>query len=162
MLVAIGRISGTHGLRGDVKVESFSQEYSHFAALDRVLLRPGGAAGQANGEGGYREREVTVLGWKKSGGKAVLSLDGVDSAEKAARLCGMELWVPREYAAPLGEDEYYVTDLIGMSLRWGEEAIGRVAAVCEGGQSQLLEVDLGDRNVLVPLLDVYIGSVDLE
>ena len=151
MLIAIGRISGTHGLRGDVKVESFSGEYDHFDSLEQVVLRKDG-----------REREVTVRTTKRSGGKAVMSLEGVESVEEAAKLRGSELWAPREMAAPLGEEEYYVADLIGLRVACDSETLGTIKGVYDGGQGELLEVDLGDRIAMVPFLAVYVDEVDTK
>jgi 16S rRNA processing protein RimM len=151
MLIAIGRIEGTHGLRGDVKVASFSGEYEHFYSLETVLLKK---------EGG--EKEATVLSVKRSGGKAVVNFAGVESVEDAAGLRGWELWASREEAAPLEEEEYYIADVIGLTVTEGGEELGSVSAVYDGGQGQLLEVDLGDRKALVPFLRVYVDEVDLE
>ncbi|MFP4407928.1 MAG: ribosome maturation factor RimM [Spirochaetaceae bacterium] len=151
MLIAIGRISGTHGLRGDVKVESFSGEYDHFDFLETVLLRKDG-----------RERQIAVQAVKRSGGKAVVSLAGIESVEDAARLRGWELWASREQAAPLRNEEYYIADVIGLSVTEQGETLGSVTAVYDGGQGELLEVDLGERKALLPFLAVYVKSVDLE
>lgn len=151
MLLAIGRIRGTHGLRGDLKVESYSGEYDHFDRLERVYLRKGD-----------REREALLESWKMSGGKAVVSFSGIDSPEAAAGYRDWEVWAPREQAAPLGEEEYYVADLVGIEIFHEGELLGSITAVYEGGQGSLLEIDLGDRKALVPFLAVYVGSVDLE
>lgn len=151
MWLAIGRIRGTHGLRGDVKVESYSGEYDHFDRLETVHLRKGD-----------REREVVVESWKRSGGKAVVSFYGVDTPEAASRLRDWELWAPREQAAPLGDGEYYVADLIGLAVYHGDEELGTVSAVYDGGQGSLLEVSLPGGTSLVPFLEVYVGTVDLE
>ena len=151
MLLAIGRISGTHGLRGDVKVESYSGEFEHFGSLERVLLRKGD-----------EECEVTVEGFKRSGGKGVLSIRDVNTVDEAAGYRGWELWVPRDGAAPLGSEEYYIADLLGLSVYHEQKKIGNVAAVYEDGQGALLEDDLGDRSAMVPLLSVYIGEIDLD
>lgn len=151
MLIAIGRIEGTHGLRGDLKVVSFSGEYEHFYSLGTVLLKKEG-----------RERNAVVHAVKRSGGKAVVSLEGVESVEDAARLRGWELWASREQAAPLYEEEYYLADVIGLTVTEGGERLGSVSAVFDGGQGELLEVDLGDRKALVPFLKVYVEGVDLE
>lgn len=151
MLIAIGRIEGTHGLRGDVKVASFSGEYEHFYSLETVLLKKDG-----------REKEAHVDSVKRSGGKAVVTFAGVESVEDAAALRGWELWGSREQAAPLDEEEYYIADVIGLTVTDQGEELGTVSAVYDGGQGELLEVDLGDRKALVPFLRVYVEEVDLE
>ena len=151
MLIAIGRIEGTHGLRGDLKVVSFSGEYEHFYSLGSVLLKKEG-----------REKEAAVLSVKRSGGKAVVSLEGVESVEDASRLRGWELWASRDQAVPLEEEEYYLADVIGLTVTEGGEELGSITAVYDGGQGELLEVDLGDRKALVPFLKVYVEDVDLE
>lgn len=151
MFLAMGRIDGTHGLRGDVKVQSFSGEYDHFYSLETVLLRKEG-----------REREFVVEAVKRSGGKAVVSFQGVDTVEDAAALRGWELWVHREQALPLGDEEYYIADIIGLTVTEQGEELGSVTAVYDGGQGELLEIDLGERRALVPFLAVYVERVDIE
>ncbi|MFW6215904.1 MAG: ribosome maturation factor RimM [Alkalispirochaetaceae bacterium] len=151
MLLAVGRIAGTHGLRGEVKVESYSGEFNHFEALGKVLLRKGES-----------ERESSIESTKMSGGKVVVALEGVDSVEDAARLTGWEIFASRQKAAPLGDEEYYIADLIGMEVTCEGERVGVVSNVYDGAQSELIEVDRGGRRSLFPFLKVYVTSVDPE
>lgn len=151
MLLAIGRISGTHGLKGEVKVESYSGEFEHFRDLETVVLRKENL-----------ERTASIEGSKMSGGKIVLDLREVESVEEAAALRGWELFAPRQEAAPLEEGEYYIADLIGLRVTHAGEDLGVVSAVYDGAQSELIEIDLGDRRRLVPFLAVFVAAVDPE
>jgi len=94
----------------------------------------------------------------------------VDSRDAAAALLRCELWAPREKAAPLAEDEFYIADLIGCDLVVTEAGadrsrtpVARVIAVWESGSDDMLEVKAPDGAVYnVPLREPFIGSVDVD
>ena len=70
--------------------------------------------------------------------------------------------MPRPQAARLLDGEYYAADLCRCRLWFGEEEIGSVRSVWDGGPSQLLEVQgKAGRTFLVPFTDHFIGDVDL-
>ena len=76
---------------------------------------------------------------------------------------GSEIWVPRAAASPLSNGEYYAADLCRCRLWFGEEEVGAVRSVWDGGPSQLLEVvGKEGRTFLVPFSEHFVGDVDLE
>lgn len=149
-LIAIGRVKTAFGLTGELKVESFSGESTHFASLEHVRL-------------GDAQREYAVESVRIDGGKLFLKLEGVDSPEAARRLARLEIWAERAHAAPLGADEYYLADLIGCELRYAGERKARVVASWESSICHMLEVECRDGSLRnVPFMSPYIGSVDVE
>ena len=151
-MLAVGVITSTHGLKGELTVRSFSGSIDHFRSLTTVLLRRGD-----------EERTVAVRSVRAKPPHAVVKIDGVDSPEKARCLQGFEIWVPRSAAAPLAGGEYYAVDLCRCSLVFGEEPVGSVRAVVESGSLQLLEVaDSRGRTFLVPFTEHFVGEVDVE
>ena len=82
----------------------------------------------------------------------IVKVAGLDTPEKARALVGCEIWVPRAAAAPLDDDEYYAADLCRCSLWFGEEELGAVRSVWEGGPAQLLEVVGKGEDLARPLL----------
>lgn len=155
-LVAIGRVRTSWGLKGWLKLTSFSGEWEHFAALERITLR--------NMQTGAL-REYAVEGFQMRQGAGMFRLAGVDSPEEGKMLAGREILVPRDCAAPLGDDEWYLSDLIGLSLV-GEDGrrFGTVTAVVEAADD-LLEIqppEEGGRRFFVPFRSEFTGVPDME
>ncbi|MEW5817880.1 MAG: ribosome maturation factor RimM, partial [Spirochaetota bacterium] len=83
--------------------------------------------------------------------------------EEGSQYREWEVVVPREYANPLSEGEYYITDLCQCSLIKNNETLGRIRSVCETGVSSLLEVEKNDGTLcLIPFLDKFIGQIKIE
>lgn len=150
-LLAVGVISSTHGITGELKVKSFSGEHEHLLGLRQALLRKGGV-----------ERTVTFEWVRRQDPGVIVKVEGLETPERARALVGWEIWVARASAAPLGDHEYYAADLCRCRLWFGEEDIGMVRSVWEGGPAQLLEVvGKAGKTFLVPFSDHFIGDVDL-
>jgi 16S rRNA processing protein RimM len=153
----IGMIRRPHGIHGSLKVESYSGESRHFRDLEVVELV---SAGQS--------REARIRSVEVHNGIPVLTFHGVDTPEAARKLTGWEIRVPRNSAAPLGEDEFYANELVGLTVQTDGSTRGRVVAVIEGSQAPLLEITLTtdggtpSGTVLVPFMNEYVGTVDLK
>lgn len=151
----IGALRRPHGVRGAIKVESYSGEADHFRSLHEVDVIHGA-----------QRRTLEVVSVDVHNGTPVLRFKGIDTPEEAKRFGGWEIVVPRELAAPTGENEYYIEDLIDARVLYTGQNVGTIESVVEGGQSQLLEVRLDEpdganRTVLVPFLNRFIGTVDV-
>jgi 16S rRNA processing protein RimM len=136
-ILAIGRLGAPKGVRGDLKVHSYSGEVAHFLKLKEVTLR-GGDSGAAPGR--LLKLKVSRIGGA-DGPVAGLTMafEGYPSPETARVLTGMDIVVPRSEAAALGPNEWYVDDLVGLSLVVGGEKVATVRAVIEGGPDPWLE-----------------------
>ena len=151
-LLAVGVITATHGVGGELKVKSFSGEPQHIAALQEAIFRKGTA-----------ERRLRIQGARLQPPGVILKLEGMNTPETARQLIGYEIWVPRRDAAPLASGEYYASDLCRCTVWFEEERIGDVRAVWDGGPAQLLEVISADgKTHLVPFLEHFIREVDLS
>ncbi|MDA3950993.1 MAG: ribosome maturation factor RimM [Spirochaeta sp.] len=149
--VVIGRVRKPHGVRGAVKVESYSGEAGHFRALETVeLVRDG------------RVRPMEIISVAVHNGVPVVQFRGIDTPEIARTISGWEIRVDREQAAKLDTNEYYAADLVGSIVVVDGEQAGRVRAVVDGSQAPLLEVELSDGRspVLIPFMDRFVGDVD--
>jgi len=151
-------IGAPHGIHGHVKVKSLSGETEHLEGLRSVILRKDGV-----------ERQLKVLDVASRGPSLVMRFEGYDSPEAARALAGWELLVPRESAAPLEEDEWYIEDLRGLAVICQGERLGTVSDVVEGGGAQLVEVSLGGSSIekagekrFVPFRKEFVGKVDLD
>jgi 16S rRNA processing protein RimM len=151
-LLAVGVITSTWGIAGDLKVRTFSGEAGHLLELRSALLRKAAA-----------ERAVSFVHVRRQGAGVIVRVEGLETPEKARALIGFEIWVPRAQAAPLARGEYYEADLCRCTVWFGDEEIGRVRSVLEAGPTQLLEIQGGEgKTFLVPFSGRFIGDVDLE
>lgn len=150
-LLAIGKMGSSHGIAGYMKVASLSGETDHFFDLKEVVVRKGSL-----------ERILQIEEVKPFKREAVLiKFVDIDTPEKGKQYTNCELMVPREKCAPLFEGEHYISDLCNCLVKRDGEDVGRVVAVCNGGQSDLLEVELlSGKNVYIPFMHQYIGEVD--
>jgi len=151
-LLAVGVITSTWGIAGELKVRTFSGEAGHLLGLRGALLRKGSV-----------ERAVSFVHVRRQGAGVMVRVQGLETPEKARALIGFEIWVSRAQAAPLARGEYYEADLCRCTLWFGDEEIGRVRSVWEAGPTQLLEIEgRKGRTFLVPFSEHFIGDVDLE
>lgn len=130
-LVPLGRITAHHGLAGWVKVHSDTEPRENITTYRRWWLR----------RGNERWRAVDVVDGRSQGKTIVARLAGVGSREEAAPWIGCEIAVRREDLPPAAPDEYYWTDLVGLSVTTlGGERLGTVARLFETGANDVLVV----------------------
>ena len=136
--MVVGRVGRSHGLDGAFVVEEASEEPERFALGAELLAR---------GE------PARVVESKRAGGRTVIRLD-----RRVER--GTLLEIPRASLEPTGEDEYYVFQLIGLTVREeGGRELGRVTAVEPYEANDVLELDTG---LALPMVEDCIREVDLE
>lgn len=154
--VEVGRVVGTHGVRGKVKVEAWSGDPSGLLSARRVRI-----SSLRAGEGA-RHRECEVKTALRSGGCAVLLLEGIGSAAEASALRGSTVSMRRSEFPPSGEDEFYWVDLVGCEVADTEgRLLGFVAGVTEGPAHDWLVVRRDRGEELLPLVAAFIRKVDL-
>jgi len=150
-LLAAGRVTSPHGITGAVKVKTFAESTAHLLSLEEAVFRKGA-----------QERTLRIVRARQHPLGLILEVEGVTTPEKARSLVGSEMWVPRKSAGHLAAGEYYEADLCRCSLWLGEEEIGPVRSVLDGGSVQLLEVTAKDgKSRLVPFTDHFVGTVDI-
>jgi len=153
--LAVARLGSVRGLEGELRLVSYSGEFSHIAAADEILV--GGSLGLEDAS------PLKVLRVVEGGWGASIVFDGHETPEKARLLAGRELFLPREQACPKKPGEYYVADLVGMVATVDGLRVGVIAAVVGGGADDLLEVRRdGGGTVLVPFRKEFVGDVDEE
>jgi 16S rRNA processing protein RimM len=149
-MVLVGRITGAHGIRGEVKLTSFTAEPKAIAVYSPLETAKGA------------KLEIARLRAQKDSFIAVLR--GVTDRNAAEALKGVELFVPRERLPKPEDDEVYVHDLVGLPVYDGDKPIGKVVGVANFGASDLLDVELPGREdtVFIPFAESYIVSTDGE
>ncbi len=151
-LVVVGAIMGAHGVRGDVRVKSFTAEPDALFDYAPFLLETG---------------EIALDPKRARPAKDHFVVTPTDPRQKEEwdALKGTRLYVPRDALPQPDEDEYYIDDLVGLDVfAGGETAIGRVKAVLNHGASDLVEVQPKERGkpVLIPFTMEDVPLVDLE
>lgn len=148
-----GVITSTHGVRGEVKVFPVTGEPERFRNLKKVYLDTG------------RERmELEIAGVKFFKQFAILKFRGIDNINDIEKYRGCSLWVTRDDAVPLEEDEYYIGDLIGMQV-YTEDGMsfGKLKDVMETGANDVYIISTEEHGeVLVPAIHECILDVDVE
>jgi 16S rRNA processing protein RimM len=153
--LAVARLGSVRGLEGELRLVSYSGEFSHIARAGEILV--GGPLGLEDA------RPMKILHVLQGGWGASIVFEGYGMPEEARQLAGREVFLPREQACPKKPGEYYVADLVGMIVTVGGLRVGVIAAVIGGGADDLLEVRL-DRGgaALVPFRKEFVGNVDEE
>lgn len=154
-----GRVRGTFGLEGFIKIESCSGEYEHFLNLKEIKLQlPSKGTETQPPELFYQVEECVVRN-----ADALLKLRGIDSPEAAKKLHGADILVPRDMACPLERGEFYINDLCNSDLVYKGNSVGTIADVVEGGGGLLLEVSEAatGRTVYIPFRSQFIGKINI-
>ena len=148
----VGVISSAHGIRGEVKVFPTTDDPMRFKKLKKVLLDTG------------RERlELEVQSVRFFKQFAIVKFKGIDNINDIERYKGKGLFVPREDAVPLGEDEYYIADLIGMEVFTEDGHFGVVRDVMETGANEVYIVESDEHGeVLIPAIRQCVLDVNVE
>ena len=152
-LLKVGVITTTHGVRGEVKVYPTTDEPERFLELDYVLL-----------DTGRELRKLEIKNVKFFKNLVILKFKGVDNINDIEKYKGRDLWIPRKEGQELEEDEYYIADLLGMSvvLEDGQE-FGTLKDVMEAGANDVYIIDSAEHGeVLLPAIKECILDVDLE
>ena len=148
--ICVARIGAPHGIRGAVKLWTFTED--PLAVTDYGPLK-------TKDDG--RAFEVDTV--REANGHLVATFKGVASREDAERLNGIELYVAREKLPETDEDEYYHADLIGLAaVNAANEPIGRVLAVHNFGAGDIIEIaPPGGPTLLLPFTNAVVPTVDL-
>lgn len=150
--VVVGRITRAHGVRGWVRVQSWTAPPENLLGYGPWLLREGDA---------WRTLAVDEVDRQPKG--LIARLEGVGDRDAAERLAGREIAVPRSCLPAAEEDEYYWFDLVGLGVRTPDgRELGRVERLLETGANDVLVVRGEDRERLVPFIESVVQEVDLE
>lgn len=137
----IGEISGVFGVRGWVKVFSYTQPRENILLYDPWVIMHSAQA-----------ETRKVLGGHVQGKGIVASLEGVVDRDQAHALQGTKIAIRREQLSPAADDEYYWADLIGLSVETlSGESLGIVASLFETGAHDVMVVE-GERQRLIPFV----------
>lgn len=160
-LVNVGRVSGAFGVKGWVKIISYTEPVDNIVEYSPWWLKtPHGVKAISVEEHSFR------------GGSLVVRFDGVEDRDQAASFNLTNIAVERDQMPTLSDGEYYWHQLVGLrvvcSSGQQEVCLGEVKALLETGANDVLVVEptdtsIDDRERLVPYVpDIYVREVDLD
>lgn len=148
-LITIARIKGAHGVKGEARVQSFTADPAACFSYGPFLDSDG-------------KPFLTPVKWRPQKNEFIVTFREPLTREEAAALRGRECHAPREALPEADEDEFYITDLIGLSaVTTDGEAAGRVVAVQNFGAGDLLEIEGGDGRFYVAFTHEFVPDIDL-
>jgi 16S rRNA processing protein RimM len=148
--VCLGAVAGAHGVRGALRVKSFTAEPDDIAAY-----------GPVTDETGSREFTLRIVGHAR--GDLVIKVDGINDRSAAEALKGTRFYVARAALPEPEADEFYHADLIGLAAEdEAGAALGTVRAVHDHGAGALIEIRSQDgAELLVPFTKAAVPVVDI-
>ncbi|MGI9483859.1 MAG: ribosome maturation factor RimM [Hyphomicrobiales bacterium] len=147
--LCLGAIAGAHGVRGEVRIKTFTETPEAISAY-----------GGLQDEAGTREFIISRVRSAKGG--VVASIKGISDRDGAEGLKGTRLYVPRERLPKPDEDEFYHADLIGMEAKTSDGATsGTVKAIHNFGAGDVLEIT-GEQTIFIPFTRAAVPEIDLD
>ena len=149
----LGQIVNIKGLKGEVKVNSFTDDATKFERISKVFLK------QKNT---LKEYEIEKVGYAKN--QVIIKFKNINTVEEAEHLRNSYIVVDREIFGELPEGVYYIADLIGLDVYTeSNEYLGKVDDIFNTGSNDVYVVkdELGKQKLL-PGIDEVIKKVDLE
>jgi 16S rRNA processing protein RimM len=151
--IRVARIGAAHGVRGEVRLWSFTQD-------------PAAVAGYGPLETGDGARRFEIESLRAAKDHFVARFAGIDSRDAADALRNTDLYVPRERLPPIEEPEtYYYADLVGLTaLTANGSEIGTVTAVHNFGAGDIVEIAPADGGtpLMVSFTDATVPEVDVK
>ena len=156
--VCVARIGAAHGVRGAVKLWTFTEDPLAVQSYGPLMTKDG-------------TREFEIANLREAKDHLVATFKGVATRNDAEKLNGIELYVPREKLPATDDGEYYHADLIGLAaVNAADEPLGRVVGIHNFGAGDIIEIAppkgatllLPFSNAVVPTVDIAAGRVVIE
>jgi 16S rRNA processing protein RimM len=149
--ILVGEILKAHGLKGEVKLKSFTD--------DPLAIASYGPFSASDGE------RLTLVSLRPGPGALLAKFEGVGDRDRAEALRGLKLYVDRDVLPKPETDEFYHADLIGLAARDPSGAeIGRVNAIYDFGAGDVIEIIRQNESapLLLPFTDDMVPEVNVE
>lgn len=151
--LCLGAVAGVHGIKGEVKVKSFTEVDTD---IDQY--------GPLESKDGSKKFTIKVTGRSKE--LLRVKIKGIDDRNAAEALIGTALYVNKDVLPELEEDEYYHTDLIGLKVieKNSNQEAGKVEGVYNFGAGEILEIKVNATNKLemIPFTKQYVPVVNVK
>lgn len=155
-LIVLGKITSVHGVRGEVKIYSFTDPIDNLLGYTAWTLKRDGEV-----------KQVELVSGRLQGKVLVAKLKGLDDREVARTFAGFDICVPRALLPDLDDGEYYWHQLEGLKvIDLQGQLLGRIDHLLETGSNDVMVVkpcpgSLDDRERLLPYTEQCVQQVDL-
>ncbi len=149
----LGQIVNVKGLKGEVKVKSFTDDNTKFERISKVFIKQ---------KSNLTEYEIEKVGYAKN--QVVIKFKNINTVEEAEKLRNSFIVIDREILGDLPEGVYYIADLLGLDVYTeNNEYLGKVDDIYNTGSNDIYVVkdELGKQKLL-PGIDEVIKKIDLE
>lgn len=152
--ICLGKIVGAQGIKGEVKIKSFTE------VIDDI-----DAYGELEDKTGSRKFDIEVTGSSK--GTVRAKIKGIKDRNEAEALVGTELYISKDLLPELDEEnEFYHSDLIGLDVKLKKDnsVIGSVAGLYNFGAGDIIEIKLSGSNKteMIPFNDAYVPEINIK
>lgn len=148
--ILIGEIVSAVGIKGQVKVKSYTETPGNFSDFGTLILGT---------------KEVRIHSARAQGNMVTVKLEGIDSRDQAEGLVGEKLFIHESQLAELPEDTFYVRDLIGLEVRNAKDGnrVGDITDVIQNGPQDIYVISLDEgKSAMVPAVKEFIKEVNVE
>lgn len=151
----VGYVRSAHGIRGELGIALFAGKADWLDLADELSLLP------RSGEGSLRAFAIDKARPHKDG--LIALLEGLSSRNEAELWKGAQVYVPEELLTAEPGEAIYLRQIQGFDLADGQgHVLGRIFGFSTNGSQDLLRVDVQGREVLVPFIDEFILSIEME
>ncbi len=151
-LVNIGRITGTHHLKGNLKVTSLLEDIGVLAG-NKVIFQ-----NKAGDKKLFTINSAKAMNVKK----IIVDIEEINNIDQARQYMGYELYIRRELLGEVSEDNYYLVDLMDMDVKSiSGEILGKIVDVNSNAAHDIFVVE-GEREILIPAVDEFVKKIDFE
>lgn len=172
-LILFGRVLGALGLRGELKIESYSDPRQAIFRYPTWILKRGEKTTPAIPQSQVAwvldllrtgSAELQGVKGKDNGKNIIVRFDGVDDRTEAERLNGLDIYIPRSALPPPQPDEYYWVDLEGMDVVTVEGVkLGKISHLFATGANDVVAVRDDSRERLIPFVQPqFVTKIDFD
>jgi 16S rRNA processing protein RimM len=151
-MFVIGKVTATHGVRGQLRIVSYSGDFSTISKLKNIVLQ---------GPDGEKE-SVKITSSAMHCKKLLVTLQGYNDINQVQHLVGREIYAERGQLPELAEGEYYWCDLIGLTVvTAGGIHLGELYDIMATGSNDVYLVRSGEKEYLIPAIEDVVVEVNL-
>ena len=143
----IGKITGTHALKGELKIKSFSDFNDQRFVVGHHLIV------------GNQDLIIQTVRFHK--GQYLISFQGYQDINLVEKYVGLDVYGYKDDIV-LEEDEYFYGDLIGCQVFWDDKDIGQVVSIFDNGAHDILSVQTPTKKISIPYFVAFIDEVDVK
>lgn len=146
--ILMGKVVNVVGLKGELKIYSYTDRNERFEELDQIWLD---------------NKAYAIENVRYQNKVVILKLEGINDRNKAEEQRNKKVYIEEADLAELPEDTYYVRDLIGISVVTEDGELGKISDVIQNSAQDLYEVKTAEgKKVYIPVVKEFVNEVDME